>query len=596
MIAALRRETAKNAVSPELLGSILKSIVDLIDGTVDNANLDTGSGSSAHSNTFGGQVEDDTYTPITVSDLEVVLEQGASRTLTMNRTAEEVLLSAYDDSIVNVIVADGTITVVALQEDGSTEFSISDEGGSVTVRVKVGEAVAPDLPLSEVEKLLLDKQDRIVGVREENLSVDYLRGCELKLKSYNTVSPLVAVQSGDAGELSQGIYLEKGETIRAYRQTEVEAFSAIVIAMIYGEEMEAGQFGVAMESVDEGDLEFVVPFSGYYAFSGLQEIDHLTKDVPVTVEEVLAMKQDKVNGKGLSTNDYTTAEKNKLAALPTKARYDTDMAGKQSKLPLKTGTGEYSLTSDNSYGTAAQGKMSFAYGRENSSMGELTITLGRGNTGYGYCSVSLGRENYSNKDYTLAFGMYNDVQGWGSICIGHHLRADNEKEAIFGMYNLTKTGLIFSVGCGTSSTNRKNAIEVDANGLVSFPQSNTSVAGILTAVDNAKKIIPNDVSRTQNDATFVRSENGTLTPLFYLRQATSSLAGLMTATDKAKLDGLPTNAQLTQALSNIDANNVSVDYRALNSQPYTTLSAALGKIANDIADFEQRIAALEGNS
>ena len=48
--------------------------------------------------------------------------------------------------------------------------------------------------------------------------------------------------------------------------------------------------------------------------------------------------------------------------------------------------------------------------------------------------------------------------------------------------------------------------------------------------------------------------------------------------------------------SNLKAENIAVDYRAMNNQPYTTMAAALAKIANDIADFEVRIAALEGNT
>lgn len=529
MIAAFRRETAKNAVSPESLGSILKSIVDLIDGTVDNANLDTGSGSSAHSNTFGGLVEDDTYTPITVSDLEVQLEQGASRTLTMNRTAEEVLLSAYDESIVNVIVADGTITVVALQEDGSTEFSVSDEGGSVTVRVTVGEAAVPELPLSDVEKLLLDKQDRVVGVREEDLAADYLHGCGLMLERNDVASPLVAVQSGDAGELSQSIYLEEGETVKAYRQTEVEAYSAIAVALIYGEEMEAGEIGATMESVDEGDLEFVAPFSGYYAFSGLQEIDHLTKDVPVTVEEAFAMKQDKVNGKGLSTNDYTNADKNKLSDLPTSAvlqtklkaipndvsRSQTDatfvhsesgvltalfylrqattqLAGlmtaadklKLDGLPLMAGTGANSMRTNSSNtasgeysvaigdGNVATEKGATAFGKNNGARQEYAYCFGENNYTIGWDSFLAGTSNGVYRHMGMAIGRQNTSYAWAGICLGlgNKTKDGNDGEVAVGRWNETKAGLVFSIGCGTSDSNRKNALEIYDDGTVLFPQ------------------------------------------------------------------------------------------------------------------------------
>jgi len=48
----------------------------------------------------------------------------------------------------------------------------------------------------------------------------------------------------------------------------------------------------------------------------------------------LAGKVDKETGKGLSTNDYTTAEKNKLTALPDAATLNADLASKQSLLQV----------------------------------------------------------------------------------------------------------------------------------------------------------------------------------------------------------------------------------------------------------------------
>ena len=49
------------------------------------------------------------------------------------------------------------------------------------------------------------------------------------------------------------------------------------------------------------------------------------------VKAVLDQKVDKVSGKGLSTNDYTDAEKQKLGALPTNADLQTSLAGKAAK-------------------------------------------------------------------------------------------------------------------------------------------------------------------------------------------------------------------------------------------------------------------------
>lgn len=70
--------------------------------------------------------------------------------------------------------------------------------------------------------------------------------------------------------------------------------------------------------------------------------------------------------------------------------------------------------------------------------------------------------------------------------------------------------------------------------------------------------IANDISRTATDATFVHKVGNAITNLFYLRQATTSLAGLLSAADKTKLDGLPngsniyTKAEIDNMIGNIE--------------------------------------------
>ena len=51
-----------------------------------------------------------------------------------------------------------------------------------------------------------------------------------------------------------------------------------------------------------------------------------------TLANALLNKVDKVTGKGLSTEDYTTAEKTKLGALPTNSELTTALGGKQATL------------------------------------------------------------------------------------------------------------------------------------------------------------------------------------------------------------------------------------------------------------------------
>ena len=69
----------------------------------------------------------------------------------------------------------------------------------------------------------------------------------------------------------------------------------------------------------------------------LEEIENLTKEelkaeLLGDVDSKLVTKVDKVEGKGLSTNDYTDNEKSKLSTLPTSIELDAALTAKQDKL------------------------------------------------------------------------------------------------------------------------------------------------------------------------------------------------------------------------------------------------------------------------
>ena len=55
-----------------------------------------------------------------------------------------------------------------------------------------------------------------------------------------------------------------------------------------------------------------------------------------SIVTLLSQKVDKVDGKGLSTNDYTDEDAAKLSKLPTKSELNSDLEGKQDKLTFDT--------------------------------------------------------------------------------------------------------------------------------------------------------------------------------------------------------------------------------------------------------------------
>lgn len=205
--------------------------------------------------------------------------------------------------------------------------------------------------------------------------------------------------------------------------------------------------------------------------------------------EALANKVDKVSGKGLSANDYTTAEKNKLAALPTNATLSTRLAAKQETLPLRAGSGTASIESANGTPNEARGAMSFAIGQGNTAAGELSMLLGRDNTAYGYGNMEIGSNNYANADYACCFGKNGDAQGWASTALGYGCKTSNEGEVAIGKWNETKPDLVFSVGIGESNAERKNALVVRLDGSVVFPVEGYGTKEIGTAIAEAGKSV-----------------------------------------------------------------------------------------------------------
>ena len=69
----------------------------------------------------------------------------------------------------------------------------------------------------------------------------------------------------------------------------------------------------------------------------------------------------------------------------------------------------------------------------------------------------------------------NVASGDFSTAVGHGTIASNEGELSAGKYNQPNDGQLFSVGIGTSDSNRMNAMQVNANGTTSFLYNGTLV-------------------------------------------------------------------------------------------------------------------------
>lgn len=219
----------------------------------------------------------------------------------------------------------------------------------------------------------------------------------------------------------------------------------------------------------------------------LKEVADAIQENETVVEALNAAignKVDKVAGKGLSSNDYTTAEKNKLAGIQAGATNTLEVP-----VGLRTG---YVLTGIKS-GVSA-GQYSTAEGLDNSPLGSFDHcggynceTFARTNdypafaSGYfckakGTCSFALGYMCESNKDNAISIGSRCKANKITSICIGDSITSDSERQFVIGYYNAKheNDGSMFIIG--DSAFSYSNSFRVTDTAVFGKGAYNTSGA------------------------------------------------------------------------------------------------------------------------
>ena len=97
-----------------------------------------------------------------------------------------------------------------------------------------------------------------------------------------------------------------------------------------------------------------------------------------------------------------------------------------------------------------------------------------------------------------------------------------------------------------------DAITAATNGFVKAEDIDLSEYATTGSVASVAATVPNNITRSTVDATLVHCDSGNCTnAILYIRQATHSLAGLMTAADKTALDGLVASAVTRETVTNV---------------------------------------------
>ena len=140
------------------------------------------------------------------------------------------------------------------------------------------------------------------------------------------------------------------------------------------------------------------------------------------IENQLSTKVDKVTGKDLSSNDYTTAEKNKLSELPSKTELDNDLSGKEDSSNKITALDETSTDEQYPSAKAVYDELVKKADMQTQNGG---VHVGGGIDGLvlGY-GVGIGYNVYVGGDNGCAIGKYTSVSedgcaiGGGAMAFG----------------------------------------------------------------------------------------------------------------------------------------------------------------------------------
>lgn len=251
---------------------------------------------------------------------------------------------------------------------------------------------------------------------------------------------------------------------------------------------------------------------------GKTELDKTKQELDSKIETELANKVDKINGKTLSTNDYTTAEKNKLAGIAsgaTKIQYVYEASTGRQRFNYSGNKASANYTHAEGYNTTASALYAHAEGNSAVASGQAAHAEGISTTASG--------------SYSHAEGYSAEAKGSASHAEGLGTRATSSNQHAQGKYNIEDTankyahivgnGVMVNAG-GQIVPLRSNAHTIDWDGNGWFA-GGLKVGGTGQDDDDAKEVatkddintvvsgivVPTKVSELENDAGYAKSSD-----------------------------------------------------------------------------------------
>lgn len=150
-----------------------------------------------------------------------------------------------------------------------------------------------------------------------------------------------------------------------------------------------------------------------------------------------------------------------------------------------TASGENSIAFGS--GTEASGGNSAAFGNSTTASGQCSAAFGINTKASGLYAATFGNGTDASGDFSAAFGGYTKANRHFSAAFGNGTSATKENQFVCGKYNdeTTDKNYIFVVGCGSSSSAKKNGFAVTSNGEVVMPDPNATSTTYMKARFNS---------------------------------------------------------------------------------------------------------------
>ncbi|WCO02003.1 hypothetical protein [Psychroserpens ponticola] len=231
-----------------------------------------------------------------------------------------------------------------------------------------------------------------------------------------------------------------------------------------------------------------------------------------------------------ATSDYATAFGNRTEASGNQAvafGFLTDASGSNSVAfgDSTTASGDRSVAFGNN--NTASGGSSAAFGVSNISSGTASFSVGSNNSSSSNYSITFGVENNATNTNTFAHGYRSTASGSAAVAMGLQNNAPSWGEMTVGTFASTyaqnstaswhANDRVFTVGNGTITTSRSNALTIYKNGLMNIndeynmPLTDGANGQVMTTDGTGNVTFQNipTVTDTDNQTIDVLNLNGT---------------------------------------------------------------------------------------